>query len=76
MKQVYVISYCIKTENSSAFFHFNGVYCGNLIKKIRVEDCNKFEINGVYLLDLVVVELRGNLLVAKLNKYREINFLF
>ncbi len=76
MKRVYLISYCIKSSKFESVFHFNGIYDGNLIRKIVVKSEQEIQKSQVYLLDLRVENIVQDKMHAELLKLKKINFLF
>ena len=76
MNRVYLLSYCMKVDGSYAVFHFNGVYKGKKIKKIIVLKNDLIKKDQVFLLDLSITNIEKDILYCKLNRLKQINFLF
>lgn len=67
MKEIYLISYVLKTSKNWSLFHFKGVCHGKMIKEICVHHPNEvLFLKEEYLLYLEIKELRGTRLVTDL----------
>jgi hypothetical protein len=70
--EIYVLSLCVKKNNSVYIFHFRGVYNGHYIKKIKVTG-GHFKKDHAYLLRLIVNKISNESIEAELVKSKLIN---
>lgn len=70
---IILISICLKSTKSNSLFHFIGFYKNYKIKKIYIKD-KVFKKNHQYILNLEVLAIIDDYMVAQCKSYKDLEF--